>query len=60
MNEKFWNKHDTFPWGKHKGDILLSVIIHDVGYVTWCIEHIEGFILDNETYKLYETFLDQP
>ena len=54
--EKRWNRHDVFPWGKHKGESLISVIVADVHYVTWCIENVAGFVLDNDTYEAYESF----
>jgi len=31
-----------------------------VGYVTWCIENVGGFVLDNDTHEAYEAFADQP
>lgn len=60
MNTKMWKEDDVFPWGKHKGQTLMSVIIHDVRYVSWCIENVSGFVLDNDAYESYEAFADTP
>lgn len=55
-----WNKQDKFPWGKHRGETIMSVIIHDVRYITWCIVNVKGFVLDNETYEAYEKWAETP
>lgn len=56
-NNKQYSKSNTLPFGKHKGESIRSVIVHDAKYLEWCIENIEGFELDDEAYKMYETFL---
>ena len=58
--QKEWNKNDVFPWGKYKGKTLMSVMLHHVNYITWCMENVAGFVLDNETYKTYEAFAETP
>jgi hypothetical protein len=57
---KYWTKTDTFPWGKHQGETLMSVIVGDVSYITWCIENVKGFVLENEAYEAYEKFAETP
>lgn len=53
-----YSKTDILPFGKHKDETVFSVIVHNVSYITWCIENISGFELDNDAYEFYETFLE--
>lgn len=46
-------------FGKYKSDPLWHVIETDPSYITWCIENVEGFELDNEAYDLYQKALGQ-
>lgn len=48
---------DVLRFGQYKGDELWLVIETDPGYITWCIETIESFELDNEAYALYQKAL---
>ena len=42
----------VFPFGKHKGESVRSVILDDVSYVNWCIDNA-GFVLDHRLVDLY-------
>jgi hypothetical protein len=58
MRNKVYTKRDRLSFGKHKGEQLIDVIVGDPHYLTWCIENIDGFELDNDAYEMYETFLE--
>jgi hypothetical protein len=40
-----------FTFGKHKGNPLGCVYKIDPGYVEWCIENAEGFIIHPDTFQ---------
>lgn len=44
---------DRMPWGKHKGEELVDVIISDVEYVAWLVRET-GFLMTNEAYNFYK------
>jgi len=50
---KILGVQDTFPFGKHKGEMVEDVIHDDGSYITWCLEN-EVFELDEEAMKLAE------
>jgi hypothetical protein len=43
----------VFKFGKHEGNTVKTVIATDVSYITWCLEFVDNFKLDNEAYKTY-------
>ena len=57
---RYWNKKDILTFGKYKGCSLKNIIMKDVSYITWCIENLPDFILENEMYELYERFAETP
>ena len=40
-----------FTFGKHKGRTVEHVLDEDAGYLLWCNEEINWFILDSEVYE---------
>lgn len=54
--KKVFELSDTFTFGKYKDtDLTLADVINDnIGYITWCIEEVEFFEMDNEAFEYYE------
>jgi hypothetical protein len=57
---KKMGKHDKFRWGEHAGETLLHVMMFNVSYITWCIDNVSSFEMDNEAYEMYEKYAEQP
>lgn len=52
-----WVLEDTLSFGKYKGVMLDEVIVEHPTYVTWCLDEIDGFELDEEAMQLLEASL---
>jgi hypothetical protein len=59
-DDTVWSLEQVLPFKEHAGETVRDVIINDVDYITWCIENMDSFILDNGAYALYERFLEHP
>lgn len=42
-----------FTFGKHKGEMMESVIVDDPSYINWCLENVERFSLDEDCQNLF-------
>jgi hypothetical protein len=42
-----------FTFGKYRSETIEMVIYEDVKYITWCIENVKDFVLDDKAYKVY-------
>lgn len=45
-------------FGKYQGHKLEDIIKDKTAYITWCLENIPDFELNDEAYKLYEEYLN--
>lgn len=43
-----------FHFGKHKGEEIKYVILTDIGYITWCLNNISAFLLNDEEWAIYD------
>lgn len=50
---KQYSLDSELPFGKYKGSTIEMVIYDDPKYLTWCIENIRDFVLNDEAYVLY-------
>lgn len=48
-----FNLDHEFASGKYKGHTVQEVIEIDRSYITWCMENLKGWELDNEAYEYY-------
>ena len=53
---RLWGRTTTFPFGKYRGKSVFSVLVEDVRYISWCIENVAGFVLDEDANEAYEAF----
>ena len=44
--------NDKFTFGKHEGKVFSDVVKSDRGYVSWCVNKLEGFTLTADAKKL--------
>lgn len=44
-----------FHFGKHKGEEIKYVILTDIGYITWCLNNISAFLLNDEEWEVYDS-----
>jgi hypothetical protein len=44
-------------FGKHRGEVLADVIDNDIEYMTWCIDTMDYFEFDDESFSYYEKIL---
>lgn len=53
-----------FHFGKHKGEEIKYVILTDIGYITWCLNNISAFLLNDAALgcplKLDASMSDRP
>lgn len=55
--EKLINLDDIFEFGKHVDKRVEDVIADYPDYIKWCIDTIDGFVLDDEAYRDYDRSL---
>ncbi len=51
-----WGRQTIFPFGKYRGLSLIKVIVQDARYISWCLENVGGFVLDEDANEAYEAF----
>jgi hypothetical protein len=60
MSKKIYDLDTTLLFGKkHHGEAIEDIIDNDVQFITWCIDTIEGFELDNEAFEYYQKILEE-
>ena len=45
---RVWCSGSTLTFGKHKGSTVASILQDDPGYLIWCEENMDHFLLDDE------------
>lgn len=51
-----FGRHSRMPFGKHKGKTIIAILVEDVRYITWALENVAGFVLDDDAQAAYEAF----
>jgi hypothetical protein len=41
-------------FGKHKGKLIRDIIEEDPDYIAWCLDNIDGFVLDEDAQKEFD------
>lgn len=59
MSKGIYNLDSTIMFGEHKGEAVVDVIDNDAQYITWCINTIDGFELDDIAFEYYQDIRDQ-
>lgn len=49
---------DALKFGKHKGKLVADVIDAHPDYITWCMESVTGFTLDEEAMDAWDAALE--
>jgi hypothetical protein len=59
MYDKPLDLDTTMTFGQYEGDAVEDVIDKDAQYITWCIDTMNDFELDDEAYAYYQKVLEE-
>ena len=45
---------DVMPFGRHKGKLIGTVIKEDPEYISWAVNNVDGFVLDDQAVEYLE------
>jgi hypothetical protein len=52
--ENPYNLLDNIEFGQYRGQSIKNIMDMDIGYINRCLEEIEWFDLDTETYHYFD------
>lgn len=55
---KVYGLNSVLEFGKYKGQTIKQVLEQNVDYITWCLENINHFALDEEAELEWDSILD--
>lgn len=57
VTTNYYELSDILTFGKYKDMSIENVIVFDSQYITWCLDNVEGFNLDEQAMKYYKNIL---
>lgn len=58
MKHEPYSLEDDLDFGKYRGQTIQDTIMENVDYISWLIDNINGFELDNQAYQVYIAYLE--